>query len=152
MKKFCFALSTVLFLAACNKEKSETTVNEVLTDDMARPLSTMLTGAQEVPGPGDPDGSGMVHLSLNQGQGTITYHLEVSNIDPATGAHIHRAVAGQAGPVVVGLIPPTNGSSTGTATVSAELIKDIRQNPSMYYVNVHNAMYPAGAIRGQLSK
>ena len=40
------------------------------------------------------------------------------------------------------------------ACVSAgeDLIKEIRQNPANYYVNVHNADFPDGAIRGQLSK
>lgn len=118
-----------------------------------RPLATTLTGAAEVPGPGDPDGSGTAHLTLNQGQGEICFELAVSNIAPATAAHIHRGAVGVAGPVVVGLAPPTTGSSSGCVTgVDPDLIKAIRQQPENYYVNVHNAQFPAGAVRGQLSK
>jgi CHRD domain len=117
-----------------------------------RPLATDLTGASEVPGPGDPDGSGSAQLTLNQGQGEICYELSVSGIAPATAAHIHIAPAGVAGPVVVGLAPPTSGSSSGCATVDPELIKAIRQNPENYYVNVHNVDFPRGAVRGQLGK
>ena len=117
-----------------------------------RPLSTDLTGAAEVPGPGDSDGAGTATLALNQGQGTISYEITVTNIAPATAAHIHIAPAGVAGPVVVPLTPPTSGFSSGTVNVDPELIKAIRQNPEAYYVNVHTAEYPAGAVRGQLSK
>jgi hypothetical protein len=115
-------------------------------------LSAVLTGAAEVPGPGDPDGRGTARVTLNQGQGQICYTLTVSGIAPATGAHIHIGAAGTAGPVVVPLVPPTDGASSDCITVDAALIKAIRQNPQNYYVNVHNAEYPAGAVRGQLVK
>jgi len=117
-----------------------------------RPFSTELTGAAEVPGPGDPDGEGTAHLTLNQGQGEICYELTVSGIAPATAAHIHVGDSTVAGPVVVPLNAPTSGSSSGCASVDPALIKAIRQNPENYYVNVHNAEFPAGALRGQLSK
>jgi hypothetical protein len=117
-----------------------------------RPLATTLSGAAEVPGPADPDGSGTARITVNPGQGEICYDLAVSNIAPATAAHIHEAPAGVAGPVVVPLSPPTDGSSSDCASVSRELAKEIIQNPSEYYINVHNAEFPAGAVRGQLSK
>lgn len=120
------------------------------SDQGGRPFSTSLTGAAEVPGPGDAEGSGSAWLTLNYGQGLICFALEVSGIAPATAAHIHIADAGVAGPVVVPLSPPTSGSSSGCAEVDRELIKDILHNPSHYYVNVHNADHPAGALRGQL--
>jgi hypothetical protein len=117
-----------------------------------RPLSATLTGAAEVPGPGDPDGSGEVHITLNQGQGLVCFQLSVADIATATAAHIHRGPVGVAGPVVVGLTPPASGFSSGCVSADPDLIKDIRQNPEGYYVNVHNSAFPAGAIRGQLSK
>lgn len=115
-----------------------------------RPLSTELTGAAEAPGPGDPDGSGTAEITVNPGLGEICYELEVSGIAPARAAHIHEAPAGQPGPVVVPLIAPTSGSSSDCVSVSRELAKDILKNSSDYYVNVHNAEFPAGALRGQL--
>ena len=119
-----------------------------------RPLSTDLTGAAEAPGPGDPDGSGTAFLTLNSGQEQLCFQLTVANINlPATGAHMHAAPAGVPGPVVVPLTPPdASGSSSGCVTVDAELLKAIQKDPAAYYVNVHNADFPAGAVRGQLSK
>lgn len=117
-----------------------------------RPLSTTLTGAQERPGPGDPDGIGSAELRLNHGQGTICYTLTASGIAAPVAAHIHAAPAGVPGPVVVPLVPPSGGASSACTPVDPELIKAIIQHPEEYYVNVHTADFPAGAIRGQLSK
>ena len=91
-------------------------------------------------------------VTVNPGLGPICYELTVSGIAPASAAHIHEAPAGQAGPVAVGLAPPTDGASSGCADVERELVLDILMNPSDYYVNVHNTEYPAGAVRGQLAK
>ena len=117
-----------------------------------RPLAATLTGAAEVPGPGDADGSGIARLRLNQGQRTICYRLTVSAIAPATVAHIHAGAAGVAGPPVVTLVAPTNGSAEACASVERSLIKAIRKDPGEYYVNVHNAEFPNGAVRGQLGR
>ena len=111
-----------------------------------------MSGAEEAPGPGDPDGTGTATITLNPGQSEVCFELTVADIAPATAAHIHLAPAGEPGPVVVGLTAPTSGSSTGCVTADRELISDIIRTPSAYYVNVHNADFPAGAIRGQLSK
>lgn len=118
-----------------------------------KPFEIPLTGAAEAPGPGDPDGSGTARFTLNQGQGEICFWLSVTNISlPATGAHIHRAPAGSPGPVVVPLTAPgTTGASSGCVAVDKALVKEIRQNPSEFYVNVHTPDFSAGAVRGQLS-
>ena len=117
-----------------------------------RRLSATLTGAAEVPGPGDADGGGTAVITLNQGQNEVCFELTVTNIAPATLAHVHTGAADVAGPVAVTLTPPTEGSSKGCVSAGADLIKNIRQNPQNYYVNVHNADFPDGAVRGQLSK
>jgi hypothetical protein len=84
-----------------------------------RPLSAQLTGAAEVPEPGDPDGTGSFKVTLNQGQGQICYELSVNNIDTATLAHIHIGTAGVAGNPVVTLTAPATGSSSGCLTAVA---------------------------------
>jgi hypothetical protein len=120
-----------------------------------RPLHASLTGAAEVPPPGDPDGSGEAFITLNHGLGEVCFEIYVSNIAPATVAHIHEAPEGEAGPKRLDLTPPSNGFSQGCMTqVDQGLIKRMLQNPSGFYVNIHNADFvsPHGAIRGQLSK
>jgi hypothetical protein len=118
-----------------------------------RPLDATLLGSNEVPpaSTGDPDGSGFAHVSLNQGQGQVCFHIDVQNIGTVTLAHIHRGAAGANGPVVVDFNPALNGLS-GCVTADVELIKTIRQNPEGYYVNIHTSEFPGGAIRGQLGK
>jgi len=49
-----------------------------------------LSGAAEVPGPGDTDGSGMATITLNPEQREVCFELTVSNIAPAAAAHIHE--------------------------------------------------------------
>jgi hypothetical protein len=115
-------------------------------------ISTSLTSAAEVPGPGDEDGKGRAELTLDPAQGRLCFSLTVSGISPATAAQIHRAVAGQAGPVVVKLTAPATGSAKDCVSVDRELIKSILRNPTHYYLNVINAEFPAGAVRGQLSR
>jgi len=119
-----------------------------------RPLAAQLTGAEEVPGPGDADGSGNAFVTLNRKTGVVCWEISVANITlPAIAAHIHRGPAGVAGPVVVSLSPPVaNGISTGCVSADASLIKELRQDPAGFYVNVHTTDFPAGAVRGQLTK
>jgi hypothetical protein len=52
---------------------------------------------------------------------------------------------------VVPLEPPSDGASDACAAVERELALAILHDPANYYVNVHNAEFPAGALRGQLA-
>ena len=119
--------------------------------DANKSINATLTGAAETAG-GDPDGSGTAIIQLSPATNQVCFSLDVSNIAPATGAQIVQGPAGSDGTVVVTLTAPTNGSSIGCVTVDSALLKDIMQHPENYYVNVLNADYPAGAIRGQLSR
>jgi hypothetical protein len=111
-----------------------------------------LTGAAEVPGPGDPQGSGTLQLTLDPDKGEICYELNVANMQEATGAHLHEGATGKEGPVKVALDAPKTGASKGCTKADGPVIIAIMQKPDGYYVNVHNAAFPKGAVRGQLSK
>jgi CHRD domain len=117
-----------------------------------RPFSTDMTGAEEAPGPGDPDGTGFASFTFNPGLGEVCFELTVENITlPAIGAHIHFAPAGVPGDIVVPLTPPDEtGFSSGCVEADRELVKAILKDPSAYYVNVHTSDFQPGAVRGQL--
>ena len=110
-----------------------------------RHLSATLSGGSG----GDPDGSGTATLTVNPGQEQICYELSVSGIEPATAAHIHLVATGG---IVVPLSAPSGGSIEECVPASRAIALQILKNPSAYYVNVHNATYPGGAISGTLTK
>ena len=52
-----------------------------------------------------------------------------------------------------GPLPPSpDAAFSGCTQVDAALLMSIWDNPENYYFNVHNADFPPGAIRGQLTK
>lgn len=112
--------------------------------------SVTLTGAKEAPDPGDPNGRGQFTWSLD-GQ-RLCYLLSAKRIGAAAAAHIHRGAVGVAGPVRVELQPPAPRASAACVTVAAGLATALREHPRRFYVNVHTAPYPGGAIRAQLTR
>lgn len=143
MRLLAFALTlAALPLAAC----------ETVGDVVGTGFNVELGGTSEVPGPGDPDGRGFAEISVVGRFDRLCYELTVLNIDPATAAHIHRGAAGVAGPPVVTLDAPSDGESRGCLRLESGLAEEIERNPTGFYVNVHNAAFPAGAIRGQLRR
>lgn len=116
-------------------------------------LTATLTGAAEVPGPGDPDGTGSFRAKIVPGAKEICYDITVAGIDTPTAAHIHKGSTTEAGPVFVALTTPPLGSSSSCVAVTSQQAAAILSKPAQYYVNVHTAPpYAAGAIRGQLSR
>jgi hypothetical protein len=117
-------------------------------------FTTTLTGAAEVPTPGDPDGTGTATITLIPSKSMICWEIQVSGITlPASAAHIHEAPVGVPGSVIVPLsAPDATGSASGCRTVDRSVIVGILQDPDEYYVNVHNSDYQSGALRGQLSR
>ncbi len=115
-------------------------------------LRVTLTGNAETPS-GDPVATGEAVVRLRSGQGQLCFTLEVQNLSgPAAASHIHRGGAGVAGPIVVPLrTPGANGESRGCVTVARALVSQILANRQLYYVNVHTAEFPGGAVRGQLA-
>jgi hypothetical protein len=110
-------------------------------------FKTSLTGAAEIPA-GDPDGSGTAVITVNPGQSRICWTITWRDIAAPTAAHIHIGLAGTA--PANNVVLPLTPIGSGCATVTRTLADAIRKSPASYYVNVHNADFPAGALRGQL--
>ena len=114
-------------------------------------LRVTMTGVQEVPGPGDPNGTGTAEIRVDPANARVCWDLYARDIDAATAAHIHRGAEGAAGPPVVTLTTPdADGHSQGCAAIDAELARSLALQAHDYYANVHTAAFPNGAIRGQL--
>lgn len=113
-------------------------------------LRASLTGAKERPDSADPDGRGTAHVVLKKSE--ICFELSWRNISNPAAAHIHKGSKDVAGPVVVTLFngPRSDSSLDDCVNADPDLIAEIGKDPRDYYVNIHNAKYPAGAIRGQL--
>lgn len=114
---------------------------------------------------GDPNGKGEGYVfGIDNDPTTLCYSLTVEKIQlvpvgEGMAAHIHEGVRDTNGPVVAVLAGPEDGNAadcltegeTGKfPTEEAGIVQRILNNPSDFYINVHNPDYPAGAIRGQL--
>jgi CHRD domain-containing protein len=119
-----------------------TTVSPAMAAQTA--LKSALAGAS--------GGSGTATFMVDPDKGEVCYELSVSGIEAVKAAHIHKGAAGANGPPVVMLDAPATGSSKGCASPGADVAKALIADPAGYYVNVHTAAAPGGAIRGQLSK
>lgn len=112
-----------------------------------------LSGAQEAPGPGDPDGSGAGTVWFDTGVKKVFWNLTYANIDEPTAFHVHSGAFGTPGPVFVDLGVATSGGPgtlVGDVATSSANLNAIIAAPENHYLNVHTAPFPAGAIRGQL--
>lgn len=113
---------------------------------------TGLQGSQEVPGPGDPDGTGTAKVTADATTNQVCFDLTAQAITRPTAAYLHRGAVGTEGPPVVTFDAPVDGASKGCVNVDRQQAAAIIASPANFYVNVHNAEYPKGAIRGQLTR
>jgi hypothetical protein len=120
----------------------------------AQTFGVTLAGGREAGSAGDPAGKGFAVVTLDGS--TVRYYIWVRDIAQPTAAHIHGALAGQTGAVVVDLAPsfssPTAGVYVAAGSVGSDpaTVQGMLQQPNAYYVNVHNTPFPGGAVRGQL--
>ena len=115
-------------------------------------FSVALNGANEVPGPGDTDGTGQASITVNTATESVCVNLTTANIESINAMHIHPGAAGVANPPLVDFAV-TSGTTVAKCVQTAAPgdAASIVANPSGFYLNAHTATFPNGAIRGQLA-
>jgi len=113
-------------------------------------LTATLTGAAETP-PGKADGTGGFTVTVDPETNDFCYSLWADKIGKPTMAHVHSGAAGASGPPILTL-EVTGKDNDECLAVDKEKLDPIVANPAGYYVNVHTADFPGGAVRGQLAK
>jgi hypothetical protein len=113
----------------------------------AADMAIMLAGSQEVPPvTTSATGNGTIKVADD---GMVSGKVATTGIK-GTAAHIHSAVAGKNGPVIVPL--EKDGDNGWAVPSGAKLTADQLSalKAGGLYVNVHSAAHPDGEIRGQL--
>src|SRR6478672_2823348 len=142
-------------------------INDPTRVPESRTFVASLSGSATATPPSDPDGTGTAAFTfhINTPGGTtvgtadVCWDLSYSAIDGTpVAAHIHAGAAGVNGGIVIPAPPATSfsnlgpNSSTGCTDTIAQTVQDLMAAPQNFYINVHTALFPAGAIRGQLSE
>ena len=144
-------LISVLALSAC----AQTTMPHIASTIPTHPgivLTGTLDAKAEVPGPGEANGTGEFTGFFDVPVGKVCYNIGLGSLTAITMMHIHKGEAGVAGPPVVTLGMPTGMHGEGCLPADKALLSDIIAHPASYYVNVHTAAHPGGAIRSQLQR
>ena len=126
------------------------TVEEAYYERISTTYTAELRGSNEVH-QGNLNASGSAEISFSDELTRVCWDLnDLTGLGPITGAHIHRGSAGVDGPVVLPLQQATGGGWRGCSGDTDWVQGAFDEGLQNYYVNVHTAEYPNGAIRGQL--
>ncbi len=117
-------------------------------------FATVLTGAAERPGPGDPDAIGAALVVVVPRSDTVCWAVTWKRVDGTVHmAHIHEAGADASGPIRVEFFMNEAFAGRGFhhGCVRSPFADAIAESPENFYVNVHSMPnFGPGAIRGQL--
>jgi len=160
MKKFAFIGICVLGVAWGCKDDDEDVTPPVEVLPTLK-VTTTLSGANEKPA-NDLTATGAVDGTLDQETNILKLNITYSDSAATdstssdstaafmpTAWHIHKGAADTTGAVVIDLGTTFTSPFAFTDTLTADQVADLKAG--LYYVNIHTAEYPNGAIRGQLS-
>jgi hypothetical protein len=108
-----------------------------------------LSGDQVTPGPGAPNAFGIANLYIDLGRGLLCYRMGYDGTNRPSGAHVHAGGPGQNGRPVIDLHPEMNGDE-GCVGADPTALRNLRDHPEAFYLQLHTPENPDGAMRGQL--
>jgi hypothetical protein len=122
---------------------------QLLGDDLELLFFT-LSGEQEVPTVETP-ATGWAAMTLDPGRNNIAIHVNTLDLVEPGASHIHRALAGVNGPVVVPLSQdPEMPGHWFAEDITSDTVNLDELDDGLYYVNVHTPAHPGGELRGQI--
>jgi CHRD domain len=138
-----FAASIVIF--SCKKK----------ADDVIPPVNTVsfaatVNGASEVPTNASA-ATGSMLGTFDKTTKIFSLTLTYSGLT-ATNMHIHKGPAGVGGGVLFGLSTSPFTSPVGYISPALSAGQEDSLMNNLYYINIHSAAFPAGEIRGQITK
>ena len=144
MKKITLLLSCSVMLLCAGNVSANFTANLL--------FAAKLTGDQETPAV-TTNGYGVASFILNASRDTLCIAVTVRDLSSAiTGAHIHQASYGLAGPVVFDLTPYINGNRISAVLTGGQITPQVvgAMVSRLFYINVHTTNNTDGEIRGQI--
>ena len=135
------------FIISCSSDSNDD--ESISLDSFSVTLSSKNTVPQITA-----EGSGSALLSLNRETGALTGSITLSGLTGAvTAAHIHHAIAGSTGGIVVAL--SEDGSNANQYNVPSNTTLSSSEQSALlnseYYINVHTAANASGEVRGQIT-
>jgi hypothetical protein len=144
----------VLALAACGSSGSSSTTQASKAAGAAikgpvKIYRVKLSGAAERTG-GAAAGTGEAVIAFHGTSVVCWRFAHLHGFTGATSARIYKAPAAKSGKPTVSLSRGHRLHHEGCVSASPSVISVIERAPQDYYVNIHSAQYPAGAVRAQL--
>ena len=100
--------------------------------------------------------TGVMTGTFDPGEMSFSFSWDISDdligVPQAPGAHIHEGAAGESGPIAFGFADDAwdlTGSATWDGMSQSDVDALLAGN---LYINFHTSEYPAGEVRGQITK
>lgn len=133
----------VLLFAACKKDSN----NNSNSNNIVNFAATLSGASESSPNPSTATGSATG--TFNTTTKILSVSTTYSGITVTVG-HIHKGETGVSGPVEFPFVITASPIAFTSEPLTASEEQDLMENK--FYVNLHSAAYPAGEIRGQLTK